>query len=278
MSINKYLNKIICGDCLEKLQLLPDESIDLIYLDPPFFSNRNYEIVWGNKAEMKAYGDRWKGGISVYIDWIEERVREMYRVLKPTGSIYLHCDKHANAYLKIMLDRIFGEKNFRNEIIWCYATGGASKRFFAQKHDNIFFYVKTNNYNFYPERVKEPRTEKSLERAKTPKGARITQDNVMKLPTDVWNIQALNPMAKERLGYPTQKPEELLKKIILVSSNKGDIILDAFVGGGTTCVVAKKLGRYYIGIDLNSESVVGTKRRLRFIPKEVSSFIRGCKY
>ena len=143
------MNQLILGDNLEILKSLPSESIDLIYLDPPFFSNKNYEIIWGDKGEIRSFKDRWAGGIDHYISWLKERVVEMHRLLKPTGSIYLHCDHHANAHIKVyILDKLFGNNNFRNEIVWHYFMGGKSKKFFSRKHDIIYFYTKSEKYNF----------------------------------------------------------------------------------------------------------------------------------
>ncbi len=258
----KLHNTVYCGDNLEWMRKIPDDSIDLVYADPPFFSNRNYEVIFDDGEEIRAFQDRWKGGIYHYIEWMEERCREIHRILKPTGSFYLHCDWHAGHYLKVMLDEVFGMNNFRNEIVWNYQTGGASKRHYSRKHDNIYFYSKTNKYNFYPDRIKVKRTEKSLERAKNPKGARYSLKDENKLPDDVFEIQALNPMAKERLGYPTQKPEALLERIIKASSNEGDIVFDPFCGCGTTLSVAHKLGRQWIGIDVSPTACKLIKRRL----------------
>jgi len=128
---------------------MESDSIDLIYLDPPFFSNRNYEIIWGDKGEIRSFEDRWSGGIEHYIDWLKERVSEMHRLLKPTGSIYLHCDYHANAYIRVyILDKIFGENNLRNELIWCYKRPSAPKqKQLSRLHDSIFWYSKTNKWN-----------------------------------------------------------------------------------------------------------------------------------
>ena len=256
-------NQLILGDNLEVMKTLPSESIDLIYIDPPFFSNRNYAIVWNDKGEIASFKDIWSGGIETYINWLFPRVEEMYRLLKPTGSFYLHCDWHADAYIRVhILDKIFGKENFRNEIIWYYKTGGASKKHYSRKHDNIFFYSKNKNYKFYADRVKIPRTEKSLKRAKNPKGARITSNNKIKYSEDIFEIQALNPMAKERIGYPTQKPEKLLERIIKASSNEGDTVADFFLGGGTTIVVADKLRRNWIGVDSSVAAIKVTENRL----------------
>ena len=150
-------------------------------------------------------------------------------------------------------------------VIWTYATGGASKERFARKHDNILMYQKGKTFKFYPDRILEDRTEKSLKRAQNPNGARISTDNLKKLPTDVWQIQALNPMAVERIGYPTQKPEELLKKIILGCSDEGDVIADFFSGGGTTVTVAEKLNRRWIGCDISRIAVSVTRDRIASI-------------
>ena len=257
------VNKLILGDNLEILKTFPDECIDLIYLDPPFFSNRNYEVIWGDAGEIRSFQDRWSGGMDHYIAWLYERVEQMHRILKPTGSIYLHCDWHANAYIRVnILDKIFGIEKFKNEIVWRYSSGGASKKFYSRNHDNIYFYTKSKKYTFKPDEIRVGRTKKSLERSKNPKGARINQNDVLKLPEDVFEIQILNPMSLERIGYPTQKLESLLDRIIKASSNKGDIVLDPFVGGGTTIAVAEKLGRQWIGIDQSVQAVKVTEFRL----------------
>ena len=257
-------NKLILGDCLEVMKKMKNETIDLIYLDPPFFSDRNYEVIWGDEGEIRSFEDRWSGGIDQYISWLFDRVKEMHRLLKPTGSIYLHCDWHADAYIRVhILDKIFGMKNFINEIIWRYSSGGASKNFYSRNHDNIYFYTKSNKYIFNPNEIKVDRTEKSIERSKNPKGARYEKDNILKLPEDIFDIQYLNPMAKERIGYPTQKPLALLERIIKASSNEGDVVFDPFMGGGTTMVMTNRLGRNFIGIDQSIAAVDVTNKRLQ---------------
>ncbi len=255
-------NRLICGDNLTVLSTFEDECIDLIYIDPPFFSHRTYEVIWGDEAEVRSFKDRWAGGIEHYIGWMEERVKEMHRVLKPTGSMYLHCDWHASHHLRVMMDRIFGEGNFQNEVIWYYQTGGATKIRYSRKHDNILFYTKGKKWTFNSEAIKIKRTEKSLQRAQNPKGARISKTDIYKNPDDVFIIPQMNPMAKERLGYPTQKPEALLERIVKASSNKGDLVLDAFAGCGTALAVAQKLGRQWVGIDISPTATKLMEKRL----------------
>lgn len=261
-------NKLICGDNLEVLATIEKESIDLIYIDPPFFSNRNYEIIWGDESEIRSFEDRWEGGINVYIDWIKQRMIELHRILKSTGSFYLHCDWHAGHYLKIMLDEVFGYHNFQNENIWWYETGGLSKVRFARKHDTIFFYTKSKKFTFNPGEIKEKRSDEVLRRIATgnPKATRSTGQ--YRHPSDVWKIPSINSMAKERLGYPTQKPEALLERIIKTSSNKNDIVCDCFCGCGTSLAVAHKLNRHWIGIDISPSAISLVKNRLSIIGAE----------
>jgi len=150
-------NRLYCDDNLEVLATMEKESVDLIYIDPPFFSNRHYEIIWGDEAEIRSFEDRWEGGITVYVDWMKERVMELQRVLKPTGSMYLHCDWHAGHYLKVMMDEVFGRSNFKNEIIWCYKLGGRPGKGWPRKHDTILFYTKdSNRFIFNSDAVRIP--------------------------------------------------------------------------------------------------------------------------
>lgn len=260
--VSMQLNTIYCGDCAEVLASFPESSVDLIYVDPPFFSNKQYEILWGNGYELRAFEDRWKGGkrgIKNYIAWMEPKIRECYRVLKQTGSIYLHCDWHANAHLRILMDNIFGENYFRNEIIWYYRGGGVPKNDFAKRHATILRYTKSDNYTFNVDDVRDSYSRDSLERlqyvARAFRGKKVYDkyrpNPEGKHPDDVWLIQPTMPSSKERLGYPTQKPERLLERIVLASSNTMDIVLDPMCGCGTAIAVAHKLGRRWIGIDIS---------------------------
>lgn len=274
------VNRLILGDNIEILKTIANESVDLIYLDPPFFSNRNYEIIWGDSGEIRSFQDRWAGGISHYIEWLKERVIEMHRVLKSTGSIFLHCDWHANAYIRVfVLDAIFGEKNFRNEISWCYAGPGNVKNRLAQKHDTIYFYSKSEDLYFDADSIRLPYSEETV--ARTNRGA--SNSGIManvkgdvserhknrlndkgKYPEDYWiDIPRLQGNGSERIGYPTQKPEALLERIIKMASKEGDIVLDPFVGGGTTIAVAGSLSRLWIGIDQSPMAVKVSEFRLQ---------------
>ena len=264
------------GDNLDFLRGMNSETVHLIATDPPFKKQRDFH---DKKGE---FSDKWSWDKDVHPDWMDSlfddwrtvyevidaanhaygqdmgaflcfmavRLIEMHRILRPDGSLYLHIDHTAHAWVKCLLDAIFDYSNFRNEIVWDYQTGGASKRWYARKHDTILFYVKTKDYVFNAKDIRVPRSEKSLKRAQNPKGARIAVTDTTKLATDVWSdVPALNPMSRERTGYPTQKPLTLYERIIKASSNEGDIVLDPFCGCATTCVAAEKLGRQWVGMD-----------------------------
>ncbi len=239
---------LYCDDNLHRLSQFPADCIDLIYLDPPFFSNKQYEVIWGDEAEVRSFEDRWEGGIQVYIAWMRERVMELHRILKPTGSLYLHCDWHASHYLKVMMDDIFGRENFLNNVVWCYGLGGSSSRYWPRKHDDILWYCKKRDAHYF-------------EAAQVPATSNRMKGEMKKAP-DYWDIPTINNMAKERLGYPTQKPEELLMRIVESSSRKSEIVLDPFAGCGTAIVVAQQLGRQWIGIDISPTAVGLMKRRM----------------
>jgi len=267
------INKLVCGDNLEELAKLPKESVDLIYIDPPFFTHKQYEVVWGDEAEIRSYKDRWEGGIEHFIGWLKPRVKAMYEVLKPTGSFYIHCDWHANAHIRIMLDEIFGEENFRNEIIWHYDYGARSKKTFGSKHDTIFWYSKSGEWTFNAKDILEPFKSKMTEWRYTRGGQKGKPMPEGKIPSDVWSIK-FNAMSKERVGYPTQKPEALLDRIIKASSNKDDIVADFFCGCGTAIAVAQQLGRRWVGIDISPTAIKIIQKRL----KQFLGVIEGVNY
>lgn len=279
-------NVIYCGDNVEVMRRdILEHSVDLIYADPPFFSNKHYEILWGDGYELRSFEDRWKGGIQNYIAWMEPRLRECHRILKQTGSIYLHCDYHASHYLKILMDKIFDDSKFRNEIIWFYGPKASQKYpTFQEKHDTIFLYTKTDDFTFH--QMLQEYSKATLAERKTrfdhfdDRGqfrmttrrnsdgrkyrAKVYLHQGVAVP-DVWDIPIINATSKERLGYPTQKPEALLERIINASSNPLDIVLDPFCGCGTTIVVAHRLGRRWIGIDVSPTASKLMEKRMRRI-------------
>jgi adenine specific DNA methylase Mod len=211
-----------------------------------------------------------------YLIWLNARLLEMKRLLKTTGTVYIHLDWHASHYVKVEADKIFGYDNFQNEIIWCYETGGRSKNSFPKKHDVILRYGKTKQVNFFYDQVALPRDFSTMhETIQYDKTGRAYQRNIKHgkeyfyyvdkgvLPNDWWtDIQALNPAEKERIGYPTQKPEKLLERIIKTSSQEGDVIADFFCGGGTTPTTAQKLNRRWIACDQSRVAVAITQGRL----------------
>lgn len=300
------LNKLYYGDNLDILRrYVKDESVDLVYLDPPFNSNRDYNVLFAEQsgkraaAQIKAFEDTWRwdeasalayeeiveagGKVSTamqafhtylgesnmlaYLAMMAPRLVELRRVLKSTGSIYLHVDPTASHYLKLLMDKIFGAENFQNEVIWHYRTGGVSKQRFGRKHDILLFYSKTSKHGFIAPEVKEYYKNAAGKNFKPAwedrKGGR-DEDGYYHYVymDDVWDIPAVFNMSKERLGYPTQKPEKLLERIIKASSNEGDVILDPFCGCGTTVAVAERLNRKWIGIDVTHLAISLMKHRL----------------
>lgn len=270
-------NVIYRGDCFEILRDYDfKEKIDLIYLDPPFFTSKYYELIWGDGYERRLFDDRWAGGINQYTRWMKKRLEMCHYALKETGSIYLHCDWHANYKLREVMDDIFGGKNFRNEIIWCYRGAGTPKNDFARRHDTIFRFSKSKKYTFNVDDVREEYAKATKERFEHYIGnVRYGKDfGLQKLhpkgkhPDDWWQIQPIAPSAKARLGYPTQKPEELLEKIIKASSNPTDIVLDPLCGCGTAIAVAQKLKRRWIGIDVSPSACELMANRMRDLGAE----------
>ena len=272
-------NRLIWGDNLHVMRQISSNSVDLIYIDPPFFSGRQYNVIWGDSNELRSFNDIWEGGMDGYLVWLNARLYEMKRILKPTGSIYVHCDWHASHYIKVELDKIFGHESFLNEIVWSYTSGGVSKQWFGRKHDIVFLYAK----NLGGHGINLPREKsytRTLPEPHTASGQRlnVVRDAVCDLcenghpgqkyrmvsMRDVWtDLRSLFRNDKEMIGYPTQKPERLLERIILSSSNQGDTIADFFVGGGTTVAVAQQLGRRWIACDQSRVAVAVTAERLK---------------
>lgn len=336
------MNKLYFGDNLVVLrEHIPSESVDLIYLDPPFNSNKNYNILFNSpkgqksEAQITAFEDTWHWGdqaeqeyteilhqsntnvaemiqsfrkflatsdMMAYLTMMTIRLLELHRVLKPTGSLYLHCDPTASHYLKVMMDMVFGVENFRNEIVWKRATSGSSKSIalrFGSDHDVILSYIKSNLASFnkvfmpYPDKEIKKRFRRSDDkgRYKDAELATYSKEKLEELEKenrlivnesgklrykiylddvkgvlvdDVWtDIPPINSQAAERLGYPTQKPVALLERIINASSNPGDVVLDPFCGCGTAVEAAQKLDRQWIGIDITNLAISLIEKRLR---------------
>ncbi len=290
-------NSLYFGDNLDILRTFPDDAVDLIYLDPPFNSNRNYNTIFKDEtgtaapAQIKAFTDTWKwhmaidsyqevmqrGGpvqrllaamhealgpndVLAYLSMMAQRLYELHRVLKPTGSIFLHCDPTASHYLKLLLDAQFGKLKFRNEVIWHYRKWPSGRAQFQRNHDVIFFYSKTDSKERNFEAHTMERAASTQKRFGTKKIISGYDEKGRRMPSqmseedspgvwgdDVWDIGRVPPI-KQR--YPTEKPGPLLARIIEAASQKGDLVLDPFAGCGTAVVEAHRLGRQWIGIDI----------------------------
>ena len=273
------------GDNLPFLRALNSESVHLIATDPPFNKGREFHATRDSRAAGAKFQDRWSWEEDVEGEWIDRitddwphvmnvingsresygddmgaylcfmgvRLIEMRRVLRPEGSIYLHCDPTASHYLKELMDAVFGKQNFRNEIVWHYTGGGRSKTYFSRKHDLILYYSKSRSVLFNINAIRVPYKETSG----YAKAGIVAKSGKRYMPhpdgtpaDDVWDMPIVNPLSKERTGFPTQKPLALYERMILASSNEGDIVLDPFAGCATTPVAAERLGRQWVGMDI----------------------------
>jgi len=259
------VESIFCCDNIELLQQQPDDSIDLIYIDPPFCTGQERS----HRRTAHVYEDRWRGGIDEYVVFLASRLKHMRRTLKSSGTIYVHLDWHAVHHVKILMDEIFGYDNFLNEVIWHYRTGGVSKQWFGRKHDTILFYAKNRGqHTFNVQRDGSFRTEGLMTDAqgrpyKTTRNGRLYFDRDGPTVTDVWDIPFLSTVALERTGYPSQKPKALLKRIIAASSDEGQLVADFFCGSGTALVVATEMNRAILGCDINPQAVDIAHMRLQ---------------
>ena len=281
---------LICGDCFIELEKIEKSSVDLIYLDPPFFTQATQSLKSKDCTAEYSFNDKWEN-IKVYADYIRERLQRCHKALKDTGSIFLHCDRSASHYLRIALDEVFGYENFQSEIIWSYKRWSNSKKGLLNAHQAIFFYSKTKHFKFnsiytnyspttnldqiFQKRVRD-KNGKTI--CKQENGNVELLDKKKGVPlSDVWEIPYLNPKAKERVGYPTQKPILLLERIIQLVTDKGDLVLDPFCGSGTTLVASQLLGRNFIGMDILNEAISLAERRINNPIKTESNLLKRGK-
>lgn len=316
------------GDNLDILrQKIPDESFDLVYLDPPFNSKRSYNVLFReglqeSQSQISAFDDTWHwtrdaqttfkelvtttnervsnlllalekfighNDVLAYLTMMTVRLLELHRALKPTGSLYLHCDTTASHYLKIVLDVIFGKGNFQNEIIWRYRRWPTKAYRFQRMHDVLLFYSKSESSDRPFNILYEELAESTLKQWGTKKQQAVFREGRRAVSStgeeespgapmsDVWDVSVIAPRSKERLGYPTQKPEALLERVIQTSSNEGDWILDPFCGCGTTVAVAERLNRNWVGIDITVLAINLVRKRLlgQYPGKELSITVDG---
>lgn len=281
-------SQIVQGDCLEELTRLSNEKADLVYLDPPFFTNKRHSGITRDRSKKFSFMDLWNG-LGDYAKFMEARLEQVHRILKNTGSIFVHCDSSANFLLRTLLDETFGADQFRAEIIWSYRRWSNSAKGLMPAHQTIFFYSKTADFKFnrvygsYSETTNvdqilqlRSRDEHGVSVYATDKQGEVVYGGDKKgVPlSDVWEIPFLNPKAKERTGYPTQKPVLLLERNIELASDPGDLVVDPFCGSGTTLVAATLLGRRSLGIDCSPEAVALARERLREPAKTESALLK----
>jgi site-specific DNA-methyltransferase (adenine-specific) len=269
-------NKIYHGNCVEKLKEIEANKVDLIYFDPPFFTQRKHSLTNKDNSKTYEFDDKYNS-IEEYLKLVENVLQESKRVLKNTGSAFLHCDKTASHNIRVVMDKIFGRENFQSEIIWSYKRWSNAKKGLLNAHQVIFFYSKTQDFKFntlytdYSATTNLDQILQDRERNENGKSVYKKDENgnvvlgkeKKGVPlSDVWEIPYLNPKAKERTGYPTQKPVLLLNQILNIVTEEGDLVVDPFCGSGTTCVSAKSLKRQFIGIDISRDAVELANSRL----------------
>lgn len=284
-------NTLINGDSLNVMKKIGDNQIDAIYLDPPFYTQDIQKLSSRENEEEYSFSDRWNC-MDEYLEYMKLRLYECERVLKETGSLFVHCDRNASHYLKVLLDQIFGISNFQSEIVWSYKRWSNSKKGLLNNHQIILFYSKSEDFKFnriYTEYSETTNIDQILqERVRDKKGKSVYKcdqngevvfgKSKKGVPlSDVWDIPYLNPKAKERVGYPTQKPILLLEQIIKLVTDENDIVLDPFMGSGTTLVAAKMLNRRYIGIDISKKAVELAETRLESLIKTESHLLKKGK-
>lgn len=276
------------GDCLEVVRGLAAGSVDLVYVDPPFFTQKTHSLVTRDRTTKFEFTDEWKSRAE-YIGFLRARLQALRRVLKTTGSLFFHCDTNASHHIRFLLDDLFGEAMFRSEIIWHYRRWSNSQRNPLPSHQTIFFYSKTDDYQYhqlFDDYSPSTNVDQILQRrqrdehgkavyARDENGSIVHDGHKKGVPvSDVWDIPFLNPKAKERVGYPTQKPILLLERIIALVTSPGGLVLDPFCGSGTTLVAADLLRRNSLGIDVAAEAVELARQRLAQPVRTSSELLR----
>ena len=288
-TLQPRLNEVFHGDCKDVIASWPDGFVDLVYLDPPFLTQKRHKSANRERSKTFAFDDLWDSHHE-YTEFIHERLTQCHRILKDTGSIYFHSDKNAIHIARAVLDDVFGAEQFRSEIIWAYRRWSNSKNGLLASHQNILYYTRSENFTFNPlftdyspstnvDQILQQRARdthgKSIYR-RNDDGAVISNGTKKGVPLgDVWDIPYLNPKANERVGYPTQKPILLLERIIELSTNAGDIVVDPFCGSGTTLVASSLSHRQFIGIDVSAEACQLSKSRLNSPVKTQSALLES---
>jgi site-specific DNA-methyltransferase (adenine-specific)/adenine-specific DNA-methyltransferase len=293
-------DRLVQGDALAVLAALPAGRADLVYVDPPFYTGRRMRgrgapaARSGSTAASEgsasaapplSFEDRWEGGLGQYLDWLAALLEQAHRALRRTGSLFLHLDWHAAHAARLLLDALFGPRRFVNEIIWHYGSGGRARRHFPRKHDTLLWYARGSHPCFYPDAVGVPRnrcpacgqtqTKWNHLRRHTDADGRVYRtirsggklyryyDDEPTLPPDVWlDLSHLQQRDPERVGWPTQKPESLLRRILRATTAAGDLVVDPCCGSGTTGAVSRALGRRFFGIDRSAEAIALATHRL----------------
>jgi len=276
------------GDCLDVVRGLAGDLVDLVYVDPPFFTQKTHSLVTRDRTTTFQFSDEW-ASLTDYVEFLRVRLWEFRRVLKRTGSLFLHCDTNASHHIRCLLDEVFGGPMFRSEIIWHYRRWSNSQRCPLPSHQTIFFYSKTDDYQYdqlFEGYSPSTNVDQILQRRQRDEHGKaiyarhedgnVIQDGHKKgVPVgDVWDIPLLNPKAKERVGYPTQKPILLLERVITLVTSRGNLVLDPFCGSGTTLIAAELLERNSLGIDVAAQAVELASRRLADPVKTSSELLR----
>ena len=281
------LDTLYSGDCLSWLKTIDPCSIDLVYLDPPFFTQRVQKSKTRDNTQEYCFSDTWVN-IEEYKTFLRLRIEQCRRVLRDTGSIFVHCDSSASHHIRLILDEIFGSEHFKSEIIWVYKRWSNAKRGLLNAHQTIYFYSKSDTFKFnviHTEYSPTTNIDQILHKRerdqhgksaykKDDQGRAVLGNEKCGVPlSNVWEIPYLNPKANERTGYPTQKPVLLLEKIIEIATDKGDVVLDPMCGSGTSLVAAVLLERHFIGIDTEPKAIELAKARLDNPQKTVSRLL-----